>query len=78
MIPKTQKFTPEQSWEMYRILVEIHSALEDKKNNKGGLNKIFQYEIGWLVGIDDFFNRIGRPNNDKDYVEFITNYFSNQ
>ncbi|PCH92854.1 MAG: hypothetical protein COB85_07730 [Bacteroidetes bacterium] len=54
-------FSKEQAKEMYKILVEIHSALEDKKNNKGGLNKIFQYEIGWLVGIGELLKRINYP-----------------
>ena len=43
---------------MYSVLEEIHSALEDKKNNKGGLNKIFQYEIGWFIGIDELLKKI--------------------
>jgi len=61
MIPKTSKFTQLQSMEMYSVLVEIHSALENKKNNKGGLNKIFQYEIGWFVGIGDLLDKINDP-----------------
>ena len=51
-------FTKEQAREMYEILVEIHSALEDKKKNRGGLNMIFQYEIGWLIGIGEVLRRI--------------------
>ncbi len=58
IIPKTPKFTQLQSLEMYSVLAEIHKALEDKKNNKGGLNKIFQYEIGWFVGIGELLDKI--------------------
>jgi len=57
------QFTQQQSQEMYRVLVEIHSALEDKKNNKGGLNKIFQYEIGWFIGIDKLLKKINDRNS---------------
>ena len=64
MIPKTPKFTQLQSLEMYSVLVEIHSALEDKNNNKGGLNKIFQYEIGWFVGISELLNKINDQVNE--------------
>ena len=64
MIPKTPKFTQLQSLEMYSVLVEIHSALEDKKKNKGGLNKIFQYEIGWFVGIGELLDKINDQVNE--------------
>jgi len=50
-------FTKEQAKQMYQILVEIHSALEDKKKNKGGLNKISLMEIGWFIGIEELFKK---------------------
>ena len=43
---------------MYDILVEIHEALSDKRDNKGGILKLGQYEIGWLLGIDDLLKKI--------------------
>ena len=54
-------FTKEQSREMYNILVEIHDALKDKSTNKGGIKKLSQYEIGWLIGIEEFLNKINAP-----------------
>ena len=64
MIPKIPKFTQLQSLEMYSVLEEIHSALEVKKDNKGGLNKIFQYEIGWFVGIGELLDKIKNQASD--------------
>ncbi len=52
------QFTQQQSQEMYDILVEIHEALTDKSENKGGILKLGQYEIGWLMGIDDLLKKI--------------------
>ena len=52
------QFTQQQSREMYDILVEIHEALSDKRDNKGGILKLGQYEIGWLLGIDDLLKKI--------------------
>ena len=57
------KFTEQESQEMYDILAEIHDALTDKSNNKGGILKLSQYEIGWLMGINDLLKKIhGRIN----------------
>jgi len=55
------KFTQLESLEMYDILVEIHEALMDKSENKGGIVKLSQYEIGWLMGIDELLKRINDP-----------------
>ena len=66
------KFAKEQSREMYDILVEIHSALSDKSMNKGGILKLSQYEIGWLLGIDEFLTKIGKHDNSN--VESMTKY----
>lgn len=55
------EFTGEQSREMFDILVEIHDALRDKSMNKGGIKKLSQYEIGWLIGIDELLKKINAP-----------------
>ena len=52
------EFTEEQSREMYQILFEIHDALRDKSENRGGLNMISIVEIGWFLSIDGLFNKI--------------------
>ena len=52
------QFTQQQYQEMYDILVEIHEALTDKSENKGGIVKLGQYEIGWLMGIDELLKKI--------------------
>ena len=64
IIPKTRKFTQLQSLEMYSVLVEIHEALKDKSENKGGILKLGQYEIGWLVGIGELLNKINHQVNE--------------
>ncbi|PCH66650.1 MAG: hypothetical protein COC01_07600, partial [Bacteroidetes bacterium] len=53
-----QTFTQQQAREMYQILLQIHDALKDKSMNKGGLNKISQYEIGWFIGIDELLSKV--------------------
>ncbi len=55
------RFTGEQSHEMFDILVEIHDALKDKSMNKGGIKKLSQYEIGWLIGIEEFLKKNNVP-----------------
>ncbi len=53
------KFTKEQVQEMYRILMEIHDALLDKRNNKKE-NRLNLYEIGWLISIDELLIEIDK------------------
>ena len=57
------KFTQQESQEMYDILVEIHDALTDKSQNKGGILKLGQYEIGWLMAIDELLKKINGEVN---------------
>jgi len=75
---KQPRFTEKDIEEMYQILIEIHDGLRDKCINEGGMLKLSPYEIGWLVGIDDFFKKIGKPDNDNECVEFITKYLKAQ
>ncbi len=55
---KAPNFTQKQAKEMYQILFEIHDALSDKSMNKGGILKLSQYEIGWLIGIEELLDKI--------------------
>jgi len=55
------QFTQQQSREMYAALEEIHEALMDKRETKGGMLELSPYEIGWLVGIDGLLKRIIEP-----------------
>lgn len=52
-----QEFTNEQVREMYAILVEIHSTLRDKSGNTM-LRNLNVYEIGWVKGIQELFDKI--------------------
>jgi len=59
---KTPNFTQKQVKEMYQILFEIHDALKDKSMNKGSIMKLSQYEIGWLIGIEELLDKINENN----------------
>ncbi len=53
-----RQFSQKESEEMYNIIVEIHESLTDKSESKGGVLKLGQYEIGWLIGIDELLKKI--------------------
>ena len=58
------KFTQQEAREMYDALVEIHDTLTDKHDNSGGILKLGQYEMGWLIGIGEILKKIDDPNSE--------------
>jgi hypothetical protein len=72
---KQPQFTKEQAHEMCQILIEIHDALRDKSMNDKGIMGLSQFEIGWYVGIGDFFNRMGLYDINHEHDEFMKKYF---
>ena len=58
--------TEKEMIEMYRILVQIYEALNDRKGNSTTLKKLNCAEICWYLAIDDLLNRIDKGRQSEN------------
>lgn len=56
------KFTQQHSQEMFDILVEIYETLTAKSEINDANYPLSQYEISWLMGIDELLKRMNDPS----------------